>query len=161
VAAKTNGEVYVWGYNSTGQLGLGDTTNRSSPVLLVGDWTKVVSAGNTGSIGNMYGIKSDGTLWGWGDNTKGQLGQGDTTDRSSPVQNSDFTDWTDIAANGEKWIGIRENGQAWGCGDGSSGQLDNYQTGNYSSPVQVAYTEAALIPACGYDHSLLLFTEVF
>ena len=78
-------QVWSWGTNSLGQLGLGDTVNRSTPTL-------VSFTGLTGSIVNIAGnissfmaIDSTGKLWGWGQNTHGELGLGDITDRSTPT----------------------------------------------------------------------------
>lgn len=77
----TNGELWVWGDNRYGQLGLGDTTNRTTPQLLLRD----VIAAAAGGWSN-YAITSDGTLWAWGNNEQGQLGLGDNVNRSSPVE---------------------------------------------------------------------------
>ena len=79
----TNGTVYSCGLNGQGQLGLGDTTSRSSPVAVAGSGSFIdvyaLGSGRAAAIGN------DGYLWMWGINTAGQLGVGDTTPRSSPV----------------------------------------------------------------------------
>ena len=75
--------LYSWGMNGNGDLGLGDTTNRSSPTQISAytTWSQI-------SGGNAYSavIKTDGTMWAWGFNASGNLGLGDTTNRSSPVQ---------------------------------------------------------------------------
>ena len=83
-AVKTDGTLWTWGSNASGQLGTGATTtaSRSSPGTTAGgglNWVKV-SSGDP----NTAGIKSDGTLWTWGWGNSGQLGTGDTVDRSSP-----------------------------------------------------------------------------
>jgi hypothetical protein len=84
------GELYAWGYNQDGVLGLGDTVKRSSPVQVgaLTTWSKITT--NFGC----FGIKSDGTLWAWGSNTNGELGLGDTVSRSSPVQVGALTNWS-------------------------------------------------------------------
>jgi alpha-tubulin suppressor-like RCC1 family protein len=96
------GIAYAWGYNGRGQLGDGTTTNRFSPITVVGgitNWTKA-SAGGRHSVG----LTSSGILYAWGDNTgrenaNGQLGDGTTTNRSSPVTVvGGITTWTQIAA---------------------------------------------------------------
>jgi len=75
-------------------LGLGDTTNRSSPVQVGGLTTWLtVSAGNYYSLAT----KTDGTLWSWGRNTNGRLGLGDITNRSSPVQVGALTTWLTLS----------------------------------------------------------------
>jgi len=83
-ALKTDGTLWLWGSNVNGNLGDGTTTNRSSPV-------QTVSAGNNWkfvSNGGYFaaGIKTDGTLWTWGNNDSGSLGDGTTVSKSSPVQ---------------------------------------------------------------------------
>ena len=76
-AIKTDGSLWLWGYNNNGQLGTNDTTNRSSPVQTVSAETnwKRISAGRF----FYHSIKTDGTLWGWGHNNYGQLGTGNRT----------------------------------------------------------------------------------
>jgi alpha-tubulin suppressor-like RCC1 family protein len=81
-ALKTDGTLWVWGYNSNGQFGLNDVISRSSPTQLPGtQWTTV-----GGSLYYRALLKSDGTVWATGWNTNGGLGQNDTVKRSSPVQ---------------------------------------------------------------------------
>lgn len=84
IAIKTDGTLWAWGLNTNGQLGDNSITHRSSPVQIIssGNNWKYVSAGGYHSSA----IKTDGTLWTWGRNNKGQLGTNDITHRSSPVQ---------------------------------------------------------------------------
>ena len=88
-----SGGLYVFGDNSYGQLGLGDRTNRSSPVQVgsLTNWKSVDSGSN-----HTVAIKTDGTLWSWGNNTYEQLGLGDQTHRSSPVQVGSLTNWKSV-----------------------------------------------------------------
>ena len=90
VPGRTSPGLWSWGRNSHGQLGLGDTTNRSSPVQ-VGSLTnwRLVAGGEY----HTAAIKTDSTLWIWGRNDYGQLGLGNTTNRSSPVQVGTSTNW--------------------------------------------------------------------
>ena len=91
---RTDGTLWTWGRNSSGQLGLGDTDNRSSPVQVgaLTTWSKVV-----GGLNFMGATKTDGTLWAWGNNDYGRLALGDTTSRSSPVQVGALTNWANPA----------------------------------------------------------------
>jgi alpha-tubulin suppressor-like RCC1 family protein len=85
-----NGTLWGWGRNTAGQLGVGDTTNRNTPVQIPGSW-KFASSGLYGS----YGIKTDGTLWAWGSNSNGSLGlPAGTSSSNSPMQIGTLTTWT-------------------------------------------------------------------
>lgn len=86
--------VFVWGSNQGGMLGLNDTSARTTPVHLPGNWARLSSSGNGCAA---LGIKTDGTLWAWGWNQQGNNGVNDNGDsitaRSSPVQVGTDTDW--------------------------------------------------------------------
>ena len=97
-AVKTDGTLWSWGINIyNGNLGLGDTTNRSSPVQVgaLTTWVKI-EGGNAGY--HVCAIKTDGTLWSWGNNLFGKLGLGNTTYYSSPKQVGALTNWLKVAA---------------------------------------------------------------
>ena len=106
VAVKTDGTLWVWGSNSNGQLGVGNTVEYSSPVQVgaLTTWANVFAG-----IAHTVAIKTNGTLWAWGDNSAGQLGQGNTTTRSSPVQIGTATNWlsTGLSAGGYYTMVIR------------------------------------------------------
>jgi alpha-tubulin suppressor-like RCC1 family protein len=127
--------MWSWGSNDAGQLGIGNTTNQSSPVQIGALTTWLSIAG--GGYGHNLAIKTDGTLWSWGRNTKGELGLGDTTNRSSPVQIGALTTWLSIAAGGYASMTIKTDGTLWSWGGNSYGQLGQGNTTNRSSPVQI------------------------
>ena len=146
LAIKTDGTLWSWGYNSKGQLGLGDIVNRSSPVQVgaLTTWAKVVGSGRESAA-----IKTDGTLWTWGWNldtnwhhADGVLGQNDTITRSSPTQVGALTNWSKITIAGQTYnypamIAIKTTGEAWGWG-AYPRQIGNSSVGNNtSSPVLV------------------------
>ena len=126
--------LFAWGYNSYGQLGLGDRTHRSSPVQVgaLTTWSKIVGTVDW-SLGlvTAFGVKSDGTLWGWGDNSGGIL-TGFAGNRSSPVQIGSATNWKD-AGGGPSYgydgtfgaaIGaIKTTGTLWTWGCNVNNQL--------------------------------------
>jgi len=136
LGVKTNGTLWSWGLNSYGLLGLGDGagTNRSSPVQ-VGALTNWLSVSN----GDYFSvaIKTNGTLWAWGQNSYGQLGQGDTIHRSSPVQVGALTNWNLIGTGISHTIASNVDGAIWAFGRNLFGQLGLGDTINRSSPVQV------------------------
>ncbi len=85
IAIKDDGSLWTWGHNLYGQLGDGTTTNRHSPVKIM-DRAMTVSAGGDFEVYHSIAIKDDGSLWAWGYNYWGQLGDGTTTSRHSPVK---------------------------------------------------------------------------
>lgn len=136
-AIKTDGTLWTWGQNSYDHVGvLGDNTGitRSSPVQTIarGNNWKQVSCGTY----SMAAIKTDGTLWTWGGNSYGQLGDNTTVGRSSPVQTiSRGTDWKQVSI-GMHCAAIKTDGTLWLWGRGTDGDLGNNARSNMSSPVQ-------------------------
>jgi len=100
-AIRSDGGLFTWGYNISGQLGLNDTTNRSSPVQVGSSSWTAVSAGGF----HTAAIRSDGGLFTWGNNGNGHLGLNDTTNRSSPVQVGSSS-WTAVSAGDYHTMGI-------------------------------------------------------
>ena len=159
-AIKTNGTLWAWGgsnfYLNPGLLGDGTTIGKSSPIQIgaLTDWAIIGVARE-----HTLAVKTDGTLWAWGDNGKGRLGLGDINDRSSPVQVGSLTDWVSIAGDRASSLAIKTDGSLWSWGSPSFGQLGDGTTINRSSPVQIgALTDWAKI-AGGYFHSLAVKTD--
>ena len=135
-AIKTDGTLWLWGSNNNGQLGKNDTTNRLSPEQTISGGTnwKQVSAGR---LRHTAAIKTDGTLWLWGSNANGQLGDNTVTSRSSPVQTvSGGTNWKQLSSGWTSTAAIKTDGTLWLWGNNGSGQLGTDDTTSRSSPVQ-------------------------
>ncbi|MCX5977325.1 MAG: fibronectin type III domain-containing protein [Coprothermobacterota bacterium] len=133
---KGDGTVWVWGDNGNGQLGLGDTTDRSTPVQVtaLGNDITILEAGSYHSLA----LKGDGTVWAWGYNGNGQLGLGDNTNRYTPVQVTALGDnVVALTANGGHTLALKGDGTVWACGYNGNGQLGLGDTADRSSPVQV------------------------
>ena len=83
-ALKNDGTVWAWGYNAQGQVGDGSTSTRFTPVQVSG----LTNAKSIGSVCYYWAtaVKNDGTVWCWGYNNYGQLGDGGTTQRNTPIQ---------------------------------------------------------------------------
>jgi alpha-tubulin suppressor-like RCC1 family protein len=154
ILRKPDVNLYAWGINTDGRLGDNTTSTRSSPVSVVGtftDWTQV-SAGSLHSLA----LRADGTLWAWGSNTNGRLGDNSITSRSSPVSVvGGFTDWIQVNAGNSHNIALRANGTAWAWGSNANGRLGDNTTTSRSSPVSVVggftdWTQAS----AGDSHSL-------
>ena len=135
MAITSTGELWGWGTNTNGALGDGTTTTRNSPVQIgtLTDWSKV----NTGLGNYTQAIKTDGTLWGWGVNTTGQLGTNNTTAYSSPVQIGTLTNWSKIDGQSSTSVAIKTDGTLWAWGGNSNGQIGDGTTVNKSSPIQI------------------------
>jgi alpha-tubulin suppressor-like RCC1 family protein len=134
-AIKTDGTLWLWGDGLAGQLGNNSTSNRSSPVQTVSGGTnwKQVSLGDF----HFAAIKTDGTLWLWGNGLWGTLGINSSASQSSPVQTiSSGTNWKQVSLGCDHSSAIKTDGTLWLWGFGSSGKLGNNSIINQSSPVQ-------------------------
>jgi alpha-tubulin suppressor-like RCC1 family protein len=134
-AIKTDGTLWLWGFNTYGQLGDNTITHRSSPIQTISGGTNWKQVG-AGSL-HTAAIKTDGTLWTWGLNNLAQLGTNDITDRSSPVQTiSGGTNWKQVACGNRHTSCIKTDGTLWLWGDNGYGRLGDNTTTHKSSPVQ-------------------------
>lgn len=134
---RSNGSLWGWGRNNSGQLGDNTTVNKSSPVCIAAnnwmDWCNI-SIANTHALG----IRKNGTIWSWGTNANGPVGDNTTVSKSSPVSVvGGFTDWTRITAGAGTSVAVRNNGTLWAWGYNNKGQLGDNTTVNKSSPVSV------------------------
>ena len=147
VYLKSDGTVWATGWNNSGQLGDGSTTNRSNPVLVKNtDGTGLSGViGVSGGIGQTVYLKSDGTLWATGWNHRGQLGDGTTTDRSNPVlvkesTSSELSRILKISSGGYHTVYLKSDGTVWAAGYNGNGQLGDGPSELYenrSNPIQV------------------------
>jgi alpha-tubulin suppressor-like RCC1 family protein len=132
-AIKTDGTLWTWGRNTSGQLGDGTITNRSSPGTTAGGGTTWISL-SAGCV-HAAGIKTDGTLWTWGAAQCGRLGSGNQTYRSSPGTTAGGgTNWSSVSAGTYHTAGIKTDGTLWTWGPNSSGQLGDGTATARSSP---------------------------
>jgi len=144
IGTKNDGTLWAWGRNNAGQLGQNNKTNYSSPVQIGSDttWsTSIDDIANTSAAGGAASsavIKTDGTLWAWGENDKGQLGQNSVVALSSPIQIPGTT-WKNVSANGYAFYATKTNGTLWSWGSGTYGSLGHNQgvPARYSSPTQI------------------------
>ena len=104
-------------------------------------------------------VRSDGTLWAWGENRRGQLGDGTTTNRSSPVQIGTDSDWQSVAAASAHTVALKRDGTLWAWGHNSSGQLGDGTTVSKTSPVQVGSATNWQSVAAGGSHTVALKSD--
>jgi alpha-tubulin suppressor-like RCC1 family protein len=153
-AIDTDNYLWTWGFASSTKLGLGDNdqVHKSSPTQVGSEtWSKVST---TVLTHNTMAIRTNGTLWGWGANSYGQLGLDDTSTRSSPVQVGALTTWSSVSVGNHNSHGITTTGQLWSWGRNGYGRLGLGESGNSapqskSSPVQVGTDTAWLSVAAG------------
>ena len=143
---------FTWGGNNYGASGLNaaPTGRYSSPVQLPADnqWSKI---GSTGYGRGFLATRTDGTLWSWGRNHKGQLGDNSKTLRSSPVQIGSDTNWGSEFSVAEHSVAIKTDGTLWSWGYNIHGQLGQNNTTEYSSPKQIGTgTDWDYVTAKGY-----------
>lgn len=143
-AIKTDGSMWLWGYNYSGELGKntsyggGQPYQFSSPIQIGSstDWYQVACGYDSSGA-----LKTNGTLWMWGKNANaGNIGDNTTVDRSSPVQIGSSTDWSKLYVGRNSTTGIKTNGTLWGWGRNNYGHFlgEPWPVGeNRSSPIQL------------------------
>ena len=117
-------------------------------------WTDV-SAGRSHSVA----IMSDGTVWAWGGNSSGQLGDGTTYNRHTPAQVSGLTEITAISAGGYHTTALKSDGTVWAWGGNTSGQLGDGTTTNRRTPAQVSGLTGVIAISAGNYHTIALKSD--
>lgn len=160
MAVLSDGSVWAWGDDSVGQLGLGVL---NAPQLVPG---KV--PGISGAVAVAAGplhtlvLLQDGTVWAWGDNTYGSLGNGTYFNSFVPVQVQGLTGVVSIAAGYEFSLAVRKDGTVWGWGHSDYGQIGNGATGTNTTsptPVQIPGISGATSVAAGFYHSIAILNN--
>ncbi|QDK46649.1 hypothetical protein DOM22_16545 [Bdellovibrio sp. ZAP7] len=150
---KSSSPYYAWGQNTSGNLGLGNLTNMSSPTNISISTSPVkIGFGSQHAVALM----SDGKLFSTGRNSSGQLGLNisTATSKSSLTQiTTGPASWSQIAAGDSHTLGLDTSGYLWAFGENSSGQLGIGSTTDKSSPVQVSASTVWTKIAAGVFHS--------
>lgn len=168
-ALASNGTVSAWGFNGQGQLGDGTTVQKSAPAqVLTSDLSSGAVAGATvalsgviaiaSGINHGIGLKSDGTVWAWGQNTYGQVGNNTNTNSllSTQVLGLSGMSMIAIAAGSNHNLALRSDGTVWSWGLDTSGQLGDGKTTNLKVATQVPGLSGVVAVAAGASHSLAL-----
>jgi alpha-tubulin suppressor-like RCC1 family protein len=169
LAIKSDGTLWAWGTNSAGQLGDNSTSQRNTPVQVVGPdgvgtLTGIIAA--TGGETHTLALKGDGTVWAWGGNVQGQLGLGaaDTQIHDTPAQVPGLNGIVAIASGYRFSLALRGDGAvfAWGFNDGGqlgNGALGTGTCGCVAAPAQVGGVAGAVAIGAGDAHSLAVLAD--
>jgi alpha-tubulin suppressor-like RCC1 family protein len=151
IVLKSDGTVWDWGMNWSGKLGDNTTStfsppwengtnDRHSPIQVHGPedvgFLNSITAIMGGEAHN-FALKSDGTVWAWGSNMFGQLGDGTNIDRYTPVQVSNLGSVTALGGRGYHSLAITSDGNVWAWGLNGAGELGDGTTRNSNVPVEV------------------------
>lgn len=155
-AIKGDGTVWAWGWNANFAMGVGATTTQSLWAMQVPGLTGITAV----AVGyqNTVALKSDGTVWTWGRNTDGQLGDGSslTATRSTPSMISRFTGVKRISSHWSTTLAVKGDGTLWAWGLNDSGQIGDGTTTNRTTPVKVSTLTGVEEIASGTAHSLAI-----
>lgn len=162
IALHKNGFVLTWGGNVSGQLGDGTYKNSKFPVFVkyksgkIFDGVIKVAGGWDFSVA----LRKDGTIWTWGDNKYGQLGDGTIMNRNYPLpvktNVKDLKNIIDIKAGAFHVLALSKDGTVWSWGDNEFGQLGDGTYKNRFYPVKVKNLKNIVKISCGAFHSLAI-----
>src|SRR5439155_4577884 len=139
LAVKTDGTAWAWGWNAYGQLGVtatgqcaGDPCSLTPVQITALNGVAQIAGGSSHSLAR----KSDGTVWAWGNNGDGQLGDGTTTTRTAPAQVGGLAGVSKLAAGGWHSVALKSDGSVWTWGYNADGELGDGSAVSKSAPVQ-------------------------
>jgi alpha-tubulin suppressor-like RCC1 family protein len=153
-----DGSVRTFGRNANGQLGVGDTASRLTPVQVVTGFSSVLGRVAAGGQHTAV-VMGDGTLRVFGQNNRGQLGLGDTTNRLTPVQVSGLTSATTVACGLYQTVVLLADGTVRTFGLNNYGQLGVNDTTSRLTPVTVLNITGATAVACGWFYTAVLLAD--
>ena len=154
ISLNSNNTLWASGINNHGQLGdISTSVSRSSPETVNSSriWRDIAS-GNNYSIG----IKSNGTIWSWGYNNYGQLGNGSYTSYSYPIQIGNDTDWALLSCGSDHTSAIKTDGTLWAWGYNNYGQLGNSENTDHNYPLQIETGTNWATVSCGGNHTIAI-----
>jgi alpha-tubulin suppressor-like RCC1 family protein len=166
IVLKSDGTVWTWGANFSGKLGIGLSSTNLGRMLVpaevhdAGDvsFLNSVKAIMGGEVHNVA-LKTDGTVWAWGNNMFSQLGNGSTNESHTPVQVSGLNSVIALGGRGYHTLAIEADGSVWGWGWNSTGELGNGTTNATTVPVQVVGLTNPAAVSGGYHFSIALMPD--
>jgi len=139
IARRHDGTLWAWGRNNNGYLGDGTTEDRYIPVKLVDENKSELNGIISVKLGRNYilALKDDGTVWAWGKNEYGQLGDGTNTQSLLPKKVNNLSGVITISTGDYHSLALKDDGSIWSWGNNSEGQLGNNGVTNSNIPVKV------------------------
>jgi len=159
MALKTTGTIYAWGHNYSGELGIGVSSreqNRSAPtpIATLNNVTQIATGESHSAV-----IKTDETLWTWGQGRFYELGNDSTAEQTSPAMVGLETNWSKVIAGNYHNLALKTDGTLWAWGFNGSGQLGDGSTTKSPTPVQIGTETIWFGISAGYSHSLAVKTN--
>jgi alpha-tubulin suppressor-like RCC1 family protein len=135
---------------------LDEASDKHSNKIDMSEFVEVITLNNTGDFHHSLALKSDGTVWAWGDNNYGQLGNGTYNSSDVPVKVLGLTGITKIAKGHYHSLALKDDGTVWAWGGNKYGQLGSWDNNESHVPVRVPRLTGVTAIASGFYHSLAL-----
>ncbi len=152
VAIKNDGTLWAWGYNGYGQLGCVCFSAPPVSIQQTGaenNW-KMVSAGSYHTLA----IKKNGTLWAWGSNLYGSLGDSTKIDKKTPIQIGKDSNWISVDAGSDNSFAIKKDSTLWAWGKNTNGNLGIGSNNSSLIPIQIGTAKDWIKVSAGFYHTL-------
>lgn len=167
IALKTNGSLWSWGQCTTGELGQGSFNMDIPTPTQIGqdiDWESVAVGlklwysvgGVADQKGSSAAIKTDGSVWVWGNNEWGQLGDGSIINKSVPTFLASSSNWATVSIGGGRTMVVKTDGTLWASGLNDYGQFGNGTLNNSNTFIQIGTETNWQEVAAGQEHTVAL-----
>lgn len=148
---------WSWGKGTYGQLGLNSTSTKNKPTKIPTLASNVVMV--TAGQSHAAALKADGTVWTWGRNQLGQLGDATVSNHLSPICISAFSNVVEISSRGDHTLALKADGTVWAWGYNAYGQLGIGNSNMVLSPVLVSNLNQVVSISAGKNHSVALKSD--
>ena len=159
VVRSTDGSVWAWGNNDWGQVGdINNPCNGNCPLRATPARSGTLLNAVSVAAGSLHSLaaRADGTVWAWGNNDHGQLGDGTTAQHSVPNQVPGLSGVVMVAAHGNFSLALKGDGTVWAWGSNNHGQLGDGTTAEQHVPVRVTGLAHAFWIAAGFEHAIAI-----
>lgn len=158
-SVRTLGAVWTWGGNDTGQFGNGATSAAGTPIPVYASPLLSITAVAAGG-GYVLALKSDGTVWAWGQNNEGQIGQGTTSvSVNTPTQVPALSSIRSVAAGADHCMAITTGQTLYTWGWNGTSQLGNTAAANNPTATLVPGLTGVIFASAGEEHSLVVLKD--